>query len=155
MYRNKFNDIEPGTIFINKDRTKLYEIIGMFSAYLRGTLLITRNLSGETDNFAECSYIANGKNADEKLCIQLTRLDQKENLIKIEPNWKKESLSTINELQSEIKRLTDELTENENQEYSDYIYQLEELLNQRGISRTGLTRPDSLERHKLILNFYD
>lgn len=185
MYRNKFNDIEPGTIFINKDRTKLYEIIGMFSAYLRGTLLITRNLSGEANNFAECSYIANGKNADEKLCIQLTRLDQKENLIKIEPNWKKESLSTINELQSEIKRLTDELTENEqlyddlefdsrsldedneelqneidyleneNQEYSDYIYQLEELLNQRGISRTGLTRPDSLERHKLILNFYD
>lgn len=125
------------------------------------------------------------KNADEKLCIQLTRLDQKENLIKIEPNWKKESLSTINELQSEIKRLTDELTENEqlyddlefdsrsleedneelqneidyleneNQEYSDYIYQLEELLNQQGISRTGLTRPDCLERHKLILNFYD
>lgn len=47
MYRNKFNDIEPGTIFINKDRTKLYEIIGMFSAYLKGTLLITRNLSGE------------------------------------------------------------------------------------------------------------
>ena len=64
MYRNEFNDIEPGTIFINKDRTKLYEIIGMFSAYLRGTLLITRNLSGETNNFAECSYIANGKGGD-------------------------------------------------------------------------------------------
>lgn len=54
------------------------------------------------------------------------------------------------ELQNEIDYL-----ENENQEYSDYIYQLEELLNQRGISRTGLTRPDSLERHKLTLNFYD
>lgn len=185
MYRNKFNNIEPGTIFINKDRTKLYEIIGMFSSYLRGTLLITRNLSGEVNNFAECTYIANGKNADEKLCIQLTRLDQKENLIKIEPNWKEESQSTINELQSEIKRLTDELIENEqlyddlefdsrsldedneelqneidylenrNQEYSDYIYQLEELLNQQGISRAGLTRPDCLERHKLTLNFYD
>ena len=42
LFKSKFDDIKPGDMFINENKTKIYEIVSMFSGYFTGWMLLTR-----------------------------------------------------------------------------------------------------------------
>lgn len=84
LLESKFDYIDSGQVYINEDKTKIYEIISMLSTYFTGLMLITRSLEDKRC-FTECSYIATGTDEIEQIRTALARLDQRECLTKVDP----------------------------------------------------------------------
>ena len=70
LFKSKFDDIKPGDMFINENKTKIYEIVSMFSGYFTGWMLLTRYLDDD-NGFTECSYIQTGKDKEKNIAALL------------------------------------------------------------------------------------
>ena len=87
LFKSKFEDIKPGDMFINENKTKIYEIVSMFSGYFTGWMLLTRYLDDD-NGFTECSYIQTGKDKEKKIAALLYGLDRTYHLKNINPkDW--------------------------------------------------------------------
>lgn len=87
LYKSKFDDVKPGDMFINENKTKIYEIVSMFSGYFTGWMLLTRYLDDD-NGFTECSYIQTGKDKEKKIAALLYGLDRTCHLKNIDPkDW--------------------------------------------------------------------
>lgn len=87
LFKSKFDDIKPGDMFINENKTKIYEIVSMFSGYFTGWMLLTRYLDDD-NGFTECSYIQTGKDKEKKIAALLYGLDRTYHLKNINPkDW--------------------------------------------------------------------
>lgn len=87
LFKSKFDDVKPGDMFINENKTKIYEIASMFSGYFTGWMLLTRYLDDD-NGFTECSYIQTGKDKEKKMASLLYGLDRTYHLKNIDPkDW--------------------------------------------------------------------
>lgn len=56
LFKEKFDDIHCGSMFINQEKTHIYIVSSMSSQYLSGWMLIDRCLDS-SKKFTECCYI--------------------------------------------------------------------------------------------------